>query len=88
MILNIIDRRKRRYRWACIDVILKAKFHDSSCPDSDQAPVLELRDEKHVIYEQRDSISLTEALKWASGAECPVTLFLYDQGSKRHAVYD
>lgn len=60
---------------------MEATFHDNSCSDSDQATVLELQDPKHVVYERRDSISLADAIDWASDAACPVTLFVYDQGA-------
>jgi hypothetical protein len=35
MIWNIIDRRKRPYRWRVVTAIIEATWHDDSCPDSD-----------------------------------------------------
>jgi len=37
MILNIIDNRKRPYRWKRISAIIEATWHDNSCEDADIA---------------------------------------------------
>jgi hypothetical protein len=78
MIWNIIDKRTRPYRWANINAIIEATWHDNSVVDTDIAP--ELRFEDDVIYEQRECISLHEAIDWASNQTCPVTLYRYDLG--------
>ena len=78
MIWNIIDRRKRQYRWNHVNVIIEATFHDNSVDDSDQAPVI--TNDTHVIYEQREGITVADAIKWAAEASCPVTLYIYDEG--------
>ena len=77
MIFNIIDRRKRRYRWKSIDAILEATSHDNACDDSDEA----LPTENDIFYDERSSISLSEAVIWAQEIPCPVTLYLYDLGA-------
>ena len=38
MIWNIIDNRRRPYRWREVNAIVEAVEHDNSCPDADQAP--------------------------------------------------
>ena len=38
MIWNIIDNRTRPYRWAHINAIIEAAWHDNSCADTDIAP--------------------------------------------------
>ncbi len=78
MILNIIDRRKRKHRWLCINAIIEDTWHDNSNEDADQAPD---DDPKHeVLYDQREGISLSEAVEWAMEKKAKVTLFLYDEG--------
>lgn len=77
MIHNIIDHRSRPYRWRKINAIIEATSHDNSCADSDQQPP----SHDDVIYNQREGISLAEAVKWAMAAPSPVTLYLYDEGA-------
>ncbi len=36
VIFNIIDRRKRQYRWKKITAIIEPTYHDNSVEDSDQ----------------------------------------------------
>lgn len=77
MIWNIIDKRKRRYRWKRIDAEVEPTWHDNTCPDSDQAEQVE---QGVVQYEKQKGISLAEAVTWATAKPYPVTLFLYDEG--------
>lgn len=78
MIWNIIDRRSQPYRWAQINAVIEATWHDNSCADTDIAP--EIFGDDEVIYEQRERVSLSEAINWANAQSCPVTLYLYDLG--------
>ncbi|MDB5440873.1 MAG: hypothetical protein JWM33_3300 [Caulobacteraceae bacterium] len=78
MIWNIIDSRTRPYRWASINAIIEATWHDNSVADTDIAPSAPVENE--VTYEQREGISLHEAISWANNQSCPVTLYLYDLG--------
>ena len=78
MIWNIIDRRKRKYRWREVNAIVEAIEHDNSCNDSDQAPE---SDSTHTVnYESLEAVSVAEAIQWANDQPCPVTLYLYDLG--------
>ena len=76
MIFNIIDSRKRQYRWKKINAIVEATSHDNSCEDSDQQPPTEA----DVTYEELESVSLQEAVIWAEAFDSAVTLYLYDEG--------
>jgi hypothetical protein len=76
MICNIIDRRKHCYRWERINAIVEATWHDNSNPESDKAE----RAFDDVVYDQREDISLSDAVAWANGLAGCVTLYLYDQG--------
>jgi hypothetical protein len=78
MIWNIIDKRTQPYRWARLNAIIEATWHDNSVADTDSAPELSFEDD--VIYEERECISLHEAINWANNQTCPVTLYLYDPG--------
>jgi len=80
MIWNILDRRKRPYRWKRINAIIEAVEHYNSCADADQAPA---SDPKEVVdYDQRECISVEEAIGWAHQEQCRVTLYLYDDGKR------
>jgi hypothetical protein len=77
MIWNIIDRRKRPYRWRCINAIVEATSHDNGPhKDGDQAE----SGPDDVGYLQREGISLADAIAWANSLPGGVTLFLYDEG--------
>lgn len=76
MIWNIIDRRKRPYRWRRINAAIEATSNDNSVGDSDQADLLD----DDVLYDERRSIPLSRAVQWAMEHETPVTLYLYDEG--------
>ena len=77
VIFNIIDRRKRRYRWKQITAIAEPTYHDNLVADSDETEVPEpgffACDEKAVI-------SVADAIAWATSLAFPVTLYLYDLG--------
>lgn len=77
MIANVIDRRKREYRWKCINAIAEAVWHDNNCKDADFA---DPNPQYDLDYDQRENISLNEAVEWASALKSEVTLYLYDQG--------
>jgi hypothetical protein len=74
MIWNIIDCRKRRYRWKAITAIIEPVSHDNACQDADQA------DEEFFAYDQKAEISLADAVIWAQSLSYTVTLYLYDLG--------
>jgi hypothetical protein len=76
MLYNIVDRRKRPYRWRTINAVIEATAHDNGVTDSDKAPV----SADDVAFDQREAISLEAAVAWAAGQSGPVTLFLYDEG--------
>jgi len=78
VICNIVDRRQRRYRWAKINAIIEATWHDNFVADTDIAP--EVNDQSEVVYDRLEGVSLSEAVSWAGQQSCPVTLYLYDEG--------
>jgi hypothetical protein len=78
MIWNIVDERTRRYRWKSVNAIVEAVENDNSCTDSDQAPA---SDPIAVSYDALEAVSVNEAVAWAMSQPCPVTLYLYDEGS-------
>ena len=77
MIWNIIDKRSRPYRWATINAIAEATWHDNSVKDTDVAPA----SDDDVDYAQEEGISLAEAILWATELPGAVTLYLYDAGA-------
>lgn len=40
-----------------------------------------------IDYDQREGVSLNEAVNWANQQRCPVTLYLYDDGKGTTAEY-
>lgn len=79
MIVNIIDRREKPYRWLQVNAIVEATWHDNAVPDSDQA---EVRHEDS-DYEEREGVSVAEAVQWASALGSRVTLHLYRSGASQ-----
>ena len=76
MITNIIDRRRRPYRFLKVNAIVDAAWHDNSVKDADRAPLFE---NDGPTYEEREHIPLSEAVNWAAAFAEAVTLFLYDE---------
>ena len=76
MIWNVIDRRRRRYRWAKVHAIVEPTWHDNSVSGADQAP--ETTAETDVVFDERKEISVNDAITWATSQSCPVTLYVRD----------
>ena len=77
MIFNIIDRRKHSYRWKKITAIAEPTYHDNAVPDSDQ---VDLPPSGFSPYEQREEISVSDAVLWVRSLPYEATLYLYDLG--------
>jgi hypothetical protein len=77
VILNIIDKRSHRYRWKRITAIVEPTHHDNSVQDSDQA---EAPEHSFSVYDQKEDISLADAVAWASSLPYAATLYFYDSG--------
>ncbi|HZE54490.1 MAG TPA: hypothetical protein VE111_14670 [Bradyrhizobium sp.] len=78
MIYNIIDRRTRQHRWRQITAIVEPTYHDNTVDDADQA---DNAGPDAPVHEQRPAISVTDAVAWATGIPCAVTLYFYDLGA-------
>ncbi len=77
MILNIIDKRARQYRWQRVNAIIESTWHDNGCEDSDQAE----HDKNEVAYDERENVSLAAAISWVHSLPGKVTLYIYDLGT-------
>ncbi|MVO16341.1 hypothetical protein GO984_11025 [Rhodobacteraceae bacterium CY05] len=77
MIKNLIDHRKRPYRWKAVNAVVESTWHDNSCEDADKVAV---GDEMVGLCEERRNISVAEAMTWGMSMKEEVTLYLYDQG--------
>lgn len=75
---NIIDHRKRPYRWAHVTAIIEPTVHDNSCMDSDQMGLGGAY--SGIGYDERADISVAVAVLWAVEHRNVVTLYLYDLG--------
>jgi hypothetical protein len=80
-IVNIVDRRKRRYRFLRVNAIVEAAWHDNRCDDADQVASRE-----GPVYEQVEHIPLRGAIAFAEAQNGEVTLFLYDEDDGIYAV--
>src|SRR5258708_33782491 len=78
MISNIIDRRKRKYRWKEITAIIEPTYHDNLVDDGDKA---EIPEPGFIDYDEMRIISVADAIAWATSLPFAVTLYLYDLGS-------
>ncbi len=77
MIWNIIDGRKRRYRWKEVNAVIEAIENDQSVDDTD---TFDEENELAPIYLERKDVSLNEAVQWAEAQPGKVTLYIYDKG--------
>ena len=77
MIANIIDNRKRRFRWKHITAVVESSEHDNAIEDADQSEC----DPDAIVYDARTGLSVADAITWANAFSCSVTLFLYDLGT-------
>jgi hypothetical protein len=76
MIWNIVDSRRNRFRWAKVHANVEATWHDNSCNGADQVPSPAA--ELEVVFDERENISVNDAINWANCQSCPVTLYIYD----------
>lgn len=55
---------------------MEATWHDNSASGADQAssPTAEAE----VVFDERKSISINDAITWANCQSCPVTLYIHD----------
>lgn len=75
MILNIIDRRKKPYRFRKVNAVIEPTRHDNSVEDSDIALATE---SEWIGYAEREHVGIHEAVAWADSHDDEVTLYLYD----------
>lgn len=86
MLANIIDNRKRKYRFKKVNVVIEATWHDNSCKDSDH--VRKPRNGKDgPDYDQMEHVTIAEGIMRADKYKNPVTLSLYDHDSGIYPVY-
>lgn len=78
VIVNIIDSRKRKYRFLKVNAVVEAAWHDNSCRDADRIDVPR-GGNRGPDYEEKEHITLADAVTWASGFDAMVTLYLYDE---------
>jgi hypothetical protein len=72
---NIIDRRKRPYRFLKINAVVEPTCHDNPCVDADYAE----RGYVGIGYDEQEHGSLAAAVVWAQSFDHAVTLYLYDE---------
>lgn len=78
MLINVIDERKRKYRFKKINAVIESAWHDNRCKDADQIKKPRGGD-KWIGYDEVKHTTVENAMKWAAAFELPVTLYLYDK---------
>ena len=84
-LVNIKDERLHPYRFRKVNAVVEATWHDNSCQNSDLVGVPELGDDGP-DYQEREHISLAEAIEWANTFKNPVTLYIWDQDNGIYMV--
>lgn len=79
MITNVIDRRKRPYRFKKVNAVIEPTRHDNRVKDADRAPRDREMDAQWLGHDEREHITVIDAVEWASGHNDDVTLYLYDK---------
>lgn len=75
MLANVIDHRKRKFRFLKVNVVAEATWHDNRGKDTDYSdPAL-----GGPAYEEFEHIALNDAIVWAQEQTAPITLFVYDE---------
>lgn len=75
MIVNIVDRRSRRHRFLNINAIVEAAWHFNHYVDGDK-----ITGRRGPDYQDKENVTIADAVRWAQSFKDPVTLFLYDEG--------
>ena len=81
-IANVIDRRKRPYRYRKINAVIEASAHDNNVLDADQS---------HgggPDYSELEHASLADVILWAQTFSGEITLFLYDEDAGLYPAKD
>ncbi len=76
-IVNVVDRRERKYRFLVVNAIVEAAWHDNTVRDADIAP---RGGDGGPAYEEKEGCTVGEAVMWAQNFRQGVTLYLYDEG--------
>jgi hypothetical protein len=79
---NIVDRRKRPYRFLKVNAVIEPTRHDNRVKDADQAH----GKDAWIGYDEREHVSISAAVEWAVGFPDDVTLYLYDEDSGIYMV--
>jgi hypothetical protein len=78
MLTNVIDRRKRPYRFKKLNAVIEPTRHDNRCKDADRAKPNRKQDAAWMGYDEKEHVSLSEAAQWAMAHKDSLTLYLYD----------
>lgn len=86
MLANIIDRRKQQYRFKRVNAVIEPTRHDNSTKNCDRAARNPKQDKAWIGYDEKEHVTVTDAIKWASKHKDEVTLYLYDKDSGIYPV--
>ena len=75
MIANIVDHRSNHYNVNC-DVVFEPSEHDNSCNGATQFSW----GSKEFRYDELLNTTIVMAIEYARKWDCPVTMYLYDNG--------
>lgn len=87
-VLNVIDRRKRKYRFLKVNAIIEPTWHDNSLDDSDKSHPDGVKGAMAWMgYDEKERVSVQEAFEWASKHPDDVTLYLYDEDAGLYVTF-
>ena len=85
MSTNVIDRRKRKYRFLKVNAVVEAAWHDNHVKDEECDQIAKPKDDGP-SYEEREHVTVGDAILWGTSFGNPVTLYLYDEDGCIYAI--
>lgn len=79
MLTNIIDRRSRPYRFNKVNAVIEPTRNDNSVKGADKAPPKPRLQKSWIGYDEKEHVSVRNAILWAVLHDDYVTLYLYDR---------
>lgn len=75
-LINIVDHRGKKYKFKKVNAIIEPTWHDNACKNADKS-------ENHGVnwigYDEREHVTVRQAIDWANEHKDHVTLYLYDE---------
>lgn len=86
MLTNIIDRRKHPYKFKKVNAVIEPTRHDNGVKKADRAARHPKMDMAWIGYDEKEHVSVRDAVAWAANHKDEVTLYLYDKDGGIYVV--